>query len=445
MKKRILVLVCLALVLVFSGTCWSLPTQFKGTTLTISMLRQPMTEALRTILAEFERETGIKVEIEDVPYLTMREKQIMDLTTRSGAYDLLHIDNPWIPEYVNAGYLYPLDSFAKKYNTNLEGFVPLLLKLYGYWERGPNPDQLIAFPFSSCTIFQWYRKDMFKKYSGSFQAKYGRPLTVPATPEEYRQVVEFFNGWDWDEDGKDEYGVGIWGLRGEHIVCDWLPIFWGFGDKVLDENYKVKVNSPAGINALEFYVSLKQYAPPGVGNWGHDEVLSGIREGTVAITGAGLSEIVGPLEAPDSPVKGKIGYAPLPWTANAEGRPYHIFGGYAMGVSKFSKNPEAAFVLLDWATNESNTKRLAKLGAPPCRTSAFKDPELLRMFAYYPVYLESLQTVRARPRIPEYTALSEVLALYLSEALVGIKTPKQALDAAAAEMQKIIDRAGYTK
>lgn len=422
---------------------WGDKMPFKGVTILVSMLRLPMSDAVRASVPEFEKMTGMKVTIEDVPYLTLREKQVIDLSTKTGTYDVLFVDTSWQGEYIKADYIYPLNDFAKKYNTDLEGFVPSLLEYHGYHPFAPGV--LVGLPATSATVFYWYRKDMFEKYSDEFQAEYGWKLRPARNPEEFRQISEFFTGWDWDEDGTNEYGVGIWGLRGEHIVADWYPLLWGYGGETYDKDYNVTINDAAGQKAIEYYASLKPFAPPGVGNWGHDEVVRGLREGLVVQTHAGLTETAPYLEEDGSPVRGKIGYAVLPWTENPTGKSYHVMGGYSISISQFSKHREAAYAFLDWVTSAEIMSKTAYLGSPPCRTADFEDSVLIGKAPWLSTFLESLKTARSRPPIPEYPRISEAMALGLSGALVGTKPPKQAINEIAKGIHDILEKAGYYK
>ena len=45
------------------------------------------------------------------------------------------------------------------------------------------------------------------EYQAKFKAKYGYDLAPPKAWKEVRDTAEFFNGWDWDGDGRKEYGA----------------------------------------------------------------------------------------------------------------------------------------------------------------------------------------------------------------------------------------------
>src|SRR5580692_255639 len=59
------------------------------------------------LLGEFESKTGIHVRMDAIDYGQLRQKQMLNLGGKTGAYDLVFAQEVWIPEYVAAGYLRP--------------------------------------------------------------------------------------------------------------------------------------------------------------------------------------------------------------------------------------------------------------------------------------------------------------------------------------------------
>ena len=69
-----------------------------------------MAEAARVLAAEFERQTGIRVAVVEASLLSLREKELTDLLTRAGNYDVLQIAYQWEGELFP--HLRPLDEIA---------------------------------------------------------------------------------------------------------------------------------------------------------------------------------------------------------------------------------------------------------------------------------------------------------------------------------------------
>src|SRR4029453_9083391 len=76
--------------LVAGGTAWA-----QGKTITLSMLAGYKEDGLRANLPEFEKKTGIKVQIDGAPIGDLYKKQVLSLSS-AARYDAVFMDEPWI-------------------------------------------------------------------------------------------------------------------------------------------------------------------------------------------------------------------------------------------------------------------------------------------------------------------------------------------------------------
>ena len=81
--------------------------------LVISRWAGPHADDQAAILKQFENETGIHVRMDAIDYFQLRQKQTLNLSGKTGAYDLVWVQEVWLPEYVSSGYLLPLDNFVQ--------------------------------------------------------------------------------------------------------------------------------------------------------------------------------------------------------------------------------------------------------------------------------------------------------------------------------------------
>ncbi|MEL7127222.1 MAG: extracellular solute-binding protein, partial [Pseudomonadota bacterium] len=63
--------------------------EYAGTTLVVNFPAHPHYNAAMKVLPEFTKETGIEVEVDQLPYLKMRERQTLELAQDEGEYDLI--------------------------------------------------------------------------------------------------------------------------------------------------------------------------------------------------------------------------------------------------------------------------------------------------------------------------------------------------------------------
>jgi multiple sugar transport system substrate-binding protein len=69
--------------------------------------------ALKTAAQEWGKQTGTKIEVVELPYNNLFEKLLMDLTSRTGSYDVVMMDDPWFPKMVEGGNLAQLPVHAQ--------------------------------------------------------------------------------------------------------------------------------------------------------------------------------------------------------------------------------------------------------------------------------------------------------------------------------------------
>lgn len=84
---------------------------YKGTTLVVNFPAHPHYDAVMKVLPKFTEETGIKVEVDQLQYLAMRQKQTLELTKPKGDYDLMTYVVFSKADYVPARQIEPLAPF----------------------------------------------------------------------------------------------------------------------------------------------------------------------------------------------------------------------------------------------------------------------------------------------------------------------------------------------
>ena len=99
-------------------------------TIRILMETVPDTRYLQELLPEFEKQTGIKVEIEAIGYSDMHSKLVPQLISSQGSYDLIVVDFYWVGEFTKAKWLMPLDDFVKRDNIELPKYRSFGIFLY---------------------------------------------------------------------------------------------------------------------------------------------------------------------------------------------------------------------------------------------------------------------------------------------------------------------------
>ena len=114
-----------------------------------------------------------------------------------------------------------------------------------------------------------------------------------------------------------------------------------------------------------------------------------------------------------------------------------------MEINAFSKNQEAAFQFIQYATSKEGDKiQWLKYRVGPTRKSVIEDPEVIADAPWLKdVYLPSLEGASHRPRIPEEPRVEDVLVGTISEILLG-QAPNsiETLNLVAEEWKKVLSK-----
>jgi multiple sugar transport system substrate-binding protein len=139
-----------------------------------------------------------------------------------------------------------------------------------------------------------------------------------------------------------------------------------------------------------------------------------------------------------SKITGKVGIARLPHFKGS--RSYSTLGGWQVGISSYSENKKAAWILAEFLTTEKVQKLLAiQSGKAPTRKTLYGDAEILKANPHFHDMKDVFLTSYPRPRTPLYPAVSNVLQRYFSKVISGSEADlEQEAIAASKEIEKII-------
>jgi multiple sugar transport system substrate-binding protein len=385
-------------------------------------------DALKEAARDYKAETGVEVEIAEFPYDNLFEKELIDLSSATGAYDLIMLDDPWFPRFAAGEMLTDLAPlYEKRGQTGPDpDFVESSIRLCRHpYETG----RLYALPYVGNSQLFFYRKDLFEKHR----------LKAPETWNDVLNAATVIGERETNAapGGGRVYGYVMRAAQGNAVVADFLPIFWAFGAEMFDSNGSPTLNSAEGIAALRFMLELGKHAPPGYVSFNATEVSAHLLQGTAAMSinwPAWISSFT-------DPAKSKVGSSMAISTMPAASRPGRAeIGNWLIAIPRGSSNAEQAFDFLLWATGVERMKKSALAGNPPTRRSVFSDPEMVAKFASYPVQLRSLETSRPRPRTPLWNEIENAFGIFLSKAASGELTPEEAMNRANDEIAKIINR-----
>jgi len=349
--------------------------RFKGTKIRyVSEATPPTLVAQLLARDEFTANTGIEVDIEIVPLEQVLQRVTGDVQAKAGAYDLFYLDQSWTSLFVGDT-VDPRELYALKPELALPDFdwsdfsQPLIQGISTYRDR------LVGIPFDIPIFILMYRRDLFEKHK----------LKVPTTMDEYMSTVKALDA--------AERGNGIYGTTGQlkaghySLNCDWTAWLWGNGGSVFDKHGLFSGGDPDGMRGLAYMLELVKYMPPDAKTWTWDGEGQSIRQGNAAMT-ISWGEFFPAFDGPDSKVVGLMEAARPPAETRLRSPAEAGFqevphighqGGSSIGLSRYSKNQDAAWVFMQWVCSKDVGARSALLGsgAAAVRTSTYKDPRVL--------------------------------------------------------------------
>src|SRR6266481_1804729 len=311
-----------------------------GKTISVAIVANPQMQDIASLTPSlFTKQTGIKVK-----YTILDEGKLRQVTTRdvgSGgkAFDAVMIGMYETPQFGTAGLLNDLTPQAKAdkaYNWN--DLIPAVRS--GLSANG----KLYASPFYAESSFVMYRKDVLKS----------KGVTMPAQPtwQEVATIAKKVN--TPNTAGICLRGKPGWGDLGASFTTV-LNTFGGtwWSAKPDGTPDQAQVDQPAFRTALDFYANRVQTAgEKDAANSSFNECLAQYQAGKVAMW-YDATVAAGLLEAANSPVKGKNGYALAPVEkTKASG----WLWSWALAIPKSSPDPTSAWKYISWATSAQYIK-----------------------------------------------------------------------------------------
>ncbi|MCM1942410.1 sugar ABC transporter substrate-binding protein [Streptomyces sp. G3] len=400
-----------------------------GNAINVLMVNNPQMVELQKLTADhFTKDTGIKVNFTVLPENDVRDKISQDFANQAGQYDVATLSNYEIPIYARNDWLHEMNSYvAEDPGYDEEDILgPMRESLTG------DDGKLYGQPFYGESSFLMYRKDLFAEAG----------LTMPERPT-WTQVADFAEKLDGAEPGMK--GICLRGLPGwGELMAPLTTVVNTFGGTWFDQDWQARLDSPEWEKATKFYVDLvREHGESGAAQSGFAECLNNMTQGKVAMWYDATSA-AGSLDAADSPVKGKIGYAPAPVEkTDSAGWLYT----WAWGIQKASRNSDKAWKFVSWASSKEYEQLVGdEIGWSNVpagkRASTYENPAYVKeAAAFQEMTRKAIEGARPKdpglqPRpapgiqfvgIPEFTDLGTKVSQEISAAIAGRQSVEEAL------------------
>jgi ABC-type glycerol-3-phosphate transport system substrate-binding protein len=371
--------------------------------------------------AEFTKETGIKVEILGVPHDNMHQQFLSDAISGGGAYDVLTVDQPWVSEFAQNGYLAALDDRLSA--EDRDDFVENTLDTVSY------EDKLYGLPFLVHNLVTYYRPSLLAA------AGIDGP---PTTWEEYREAAK----------ATTDPAAGVWGTmipgnRDGEVSTRFESYIQQSGGDIVDDEGNPAIDSPEALEAFDLMTTMQfedKSSPEGL----HD--LSAMQgqflEGKIAMVSIWPYLWAMATDPAQSKIADDVAVALNPGNPDQVATTF----SWGFGVSASSDAQDAAWEWVHWATSSDVLARKAieQLSPVPrvssMETLAASDELSEEDRAALAVFSDSVAASTTMPMTPAYaeyqTAMSEAVSAVMSQQT----TPEEALKTAQAQMEQAAGR-----
>lgn len=418
-----------------SGKCkHTHPVQAKeGGGLTILLNESPSSNAIRLLLPDFEKKTGIHVEVETKPYIELYEEILKH--KKKEAYDIYSIDFPWLHDLVELGILRNLDGLYEESREYFECYAKDVLE-----KASKVEGRYYAVPYSLTVQLLFYRKDLFAKLENQrlYYEWYKENLKEPETWEEFNKVAKLFTR-KYNPISDTEYGVTLGGKEYSGAVNEYLARVFGFGGDVFKEK-KVAIAQKEAVNALKNYLESYNYADPRAKDWWWDEQVKEYCAGNAAMMVMYTEHVSALEDRKFSKVVGKTKAAVLPGK-------YSVLGGWSLGISAYSKNAEEACEFMKWLSSYELLGPNAVLGRVVPDDKEDYKAMLTNVYPWYETAWEGIARTKPRevPRIcgkmpMTEVQMEEIVGRAVHGAVTGKYTVSQALERAKMELKEIVEQ-----
>jgi ABC-type glycerol-3-phosphate transport system substrate-binding protein len=395
----------------------------------------PEHDNLVKVAAEYTKQTGKQVIVEEVAREAYFDKLNTIVTTCGTAYDAFYAMSDYIPAYVAANGLKDLNTFFED-----PAVVSSDFKLSDYGKANEFftfNGKLYVLPSEGDTAWLWYRTDLFKAAN----------LTPPETWDEYLAAAQALT-----DPAKGVYGTVI-GVKPDEAWWDFMYYLFGMGGELLNADNTVAINNPAGVKAITFYANLLKdgLVPPDVTTYGYTEILEALSTGKAAMGIEWMAAAQDLLSCDKSLCDANgnplLAYTLTPGIRQADGTILRHTGGSQWGwaIPACAVQQQGAYKFIEWLTSPVGAKLWALNGGIPGNIRALSDPEVV---AQIPQFKLLAEVMPYRSIFPTLTVSPEMLPVAnegIVAAVAGTKDPQTAADEMAAKLVEILKSGGYIK
>ncbi|MEV4565435.1 sugar ABC transporter substrate-binding protein [Nonomuraea sp. NPDC049419] len=394
-----------------------------STTVRVTLANHVWTDNIKKALPEFEKQSGLKVEITQLGEDQLSDQYNVKLNAGSADIDVM------MYRPLQEGKLFAKNKYLADLSTQVKANANWDFSDFqaGPVEATTYEGKPVGVPIITEQEVLYYRKDLLEK------AGLDAP---PKTLDELKAAAAKIKESEPDV-------AGFVARTGKSAaVTQFSSFLYSFGGDFVDANGKSAVASDAAKQAYAFYGGLiKDSGPANVStdmSW--PEAMAIFTQGKAAFYTEANSLYQNATDPAKSKVSDQVGFAPFP-AGPAGSKPYNI-PSWALGINESSENAANAWKFIEWATGKEQTLAQQKAGVPGARASVWENPEGTSTFPKDLAEAIAASTQAGvghdRPLVVKVAEAREIVGQPIVDAITG-KDAAAAADAANTAFQKFLD------
>lgn len=378
-----------------------------GTINVLLMKQAGYSEAdVATMVKNFEaKNPKIKVKPTFVAYEALHDKIVT--SAPAGTYDVVATDVIWPAEFATKGDVIDLTSkIPASWKSDMLG---------GALKTAEYDGKYYGVPWGPSTKLFYFNQDMLSAV-GATSADVSTWDGVLAVAKKIKDagIVEYPLAWSW--------------AQAEALVCDYSQLLGAWGGTFTDSSGKLVINKGAGVEALTWMKKTIDMGltDPASTTFLEDDTDKSMASGKTAME-LNWESTFRDLNDPDiSSIVGKAGVMQTP--AGPSGKNPGVNGSMALSIGSKSKHQGAAWKFIEFVTSQANQEQFVKSNSSNWKASYTKadviatNPDVIKASS------TAYDSMIPRPQMPNYNTVSQALQVEIQNALLGKKSPQQAMD-----------------
>jgi multiple sugar transport system substrate-binding protein len=367
-------------------------------------------EVVAQMLPEFTRRTGIRVDVQQIPWSAAHEK-LLTAYVGDATPDVAQMGNTWIPEFNTVGALEPLDPFLAHSTIRQSDYFP------GIWATNVVDNVVYGVPWYVDTRVIFYRTDL-----------------IPTPPRTWAEWLNAMQHVKAQRPGN--YAILL--PTNEYEQLEILAM--ANGASLLNASgTEGAFHDPRFAQAFQFYVEMfrRGYAPV-LGNTQVANVYQSFAQGDFAMYITGPWNVGEFRKRLPPSMNGRWMTTPMPAPRASEFPGTSMAGGASFVIFRASQKKDAAWKLIEFLSEPAQQIRFYELTQDlPAHRDAWKVPAVANdpPLAAFRVQLEHVAPL---PRVAEYEQIATNIAEDGEAVVRGRMTVEQALNDLDAKANRIL-------